>query len=154
MPAFVTPWVQIWWSNWLAQQWDSDDEIPFPNPAALWEKIDDGKPWEPTLTDGYAPEELARGSTGGFGRLAITAALGGDAGEAITDIAMTAADLRTRRAAESAATAAVTAKTRRTEAAATATACTPPIVSPGTPTAPLTAMDFTVGYKQGQWSIK
>ena len=36
VPAFVTRWVQIWWSNWLAQQWDSDEDIPFPNLAALW----------------------------------------------------------------------------------------------------------------------
>ena len=60
--------------------------------------------------DGYAPEDLARGSTGGFGRLAITAALGGNTGEAITDTAMTSAALQTRRATESAATAAATAK--------------------------------------------
>ena len=78
MPPFVTRWVQIWWSNWLAQQWDSNEEIPFPNLATLWEKIDDGEPWEPNFPDGYAPEDLARGSTGGFGRLAITAALGGE----------------------------------------------------------------------------
>ena len=78
VPAFVTRWVQIRWSNWLAQQWDSDEEIPFPNLASLWENIDDGKPWEPTFPDGYAPEDLARGSTGSFGQLAITTALGGE----------------------------------------------------------------------------
>ena len=83
----------------MAQQWDSDKEIPFPNLATLWEKIDDGEPWEPTFPDGYAPEDLAQGSTSGFGRLAITAALGGNAGKAITDTAMTAAALQTRRAA-------------------------------------------------------
>ena len=93
----------------MAQQWESDEEILFSNLAALWEKIDDGKPWETTFPDGYAPEDLARGSTGGFGRLEITAALRGNAGEAITDTAMTAAAPRTRRAAESAATAAATA---------------------------------------------
>ena len=52
VPAFVTRWVQIWWSNWLAQQWDSDEEIPFPNLAAFWKKIDNGEPWEPTFPDG------------------------------------------------------------------------------------------------------
>ena len=77
VPTFVTRWVQIWWSNWLAQQWDSDEEIPFPNLATLWEKIDDGKPWEPTFLDGYAPKYLARGSTSGFRRLAIKRYLGG-----------------------------------------------------------------------------
>ena len=59
VPAFVTLWVQIRWSNWLAQQWDSDEEIPFPNLVALWENIDDGEPWEPTFPDGYAPKDLA-----------------------------------------------------------------------------------------------
>ena len=78
VPAFVTRWVQIRWSNWLVQQWDSDKEIPFPNLATLWEKINDDEPWEPTFPDGSAPEDLARGSTGGFGRLAITATLGGE----------------------------------------------------------------------------
>ena len=153
VPAFITCWVQIWWSNWLAQQWDSNEEIPFPNLAALWEKIDDGGTWEPTFLDGYAPEDLARGSTGGFGQLAITAALGGNAGEAITDTAMTAAALPTRRAAESTATAAATARTRRTESAATATSRTPPSVSPVTPAAPLNAMAFNVGYKKGWWEV-
>ena len=57
--AFIIRWVQIQWSNWLAQQWDSDEEIPFPNLAALWENIDDGEPWEPTFLDAYAPEDLA-----------------------------------------------------------------------------------------------
>ena len=150
MPAFVTCWVQIQWSNWLAQQWDSDEEIPFPNLAALWENIDDGKPWEPTSPDGYAPEYLARCSTGGFGRLAITAALRVNAGEALTDTAMTAAALQTRRAAESAATAEGTVRTHRTESAATATSRTPPSVSPGTPASPLNAMAFNMGYKQGR----
>ena len=59
MPAFVTRLVQIRWSNWLAQQWDSDEEIPFPNLSAIWENIDDGEPWEPTFLDGYAPKDLA-----------------------------------------------------------------------------------------------
>ena len=112
----------------MAQQWDSDEEIPFPNLAALAEKIDDGKPWEPTFPDRYAPEDLAQGGTGGFGRLAITAALGGDAGKSITGTATIAAALRTRRAAESAATAAATARTRQTEAAATVTALTPSLL--------------------------
>ena len=93
VPAFIMRWVQIQRSNWLAQQWDSDKEILFPNLAALLENIDDGKPWEPTFTDGYAPEDLARGGTGGFRRLAITAAPGGNAGKAITDIATIAAAL-------------------------------------------------------------
>ena len=30
VPAFITLWVQTRWSNWLAQQRDSDEEIPFP----------------------------------------------------------------------------------------------------------------------------
>ena len=77
VPAFIMRWVQIRCSNWLAQQWDSDEEIPFPNLAALWENIDDGEPWEPTFLDGYAPEDLARGGNRGFGRLEITAELGG-----------------------------------------------------------------------------
>ena len=72
MIAFITRWVQIQWSNWLAQQWDSDEEVPFPNLAALWDKIDDSEPWEPTFPDGYAPEDLVQGGTGGFGQLAIT----------------------------------------------------------------------------------
>ena len=153
VPAFVTRWVQIWWSNWLAQQWDSDEEIPFPNFATLWENINDGEPWEPTLPDGYAPQDLARVSTSGFGRLAITAALGGDSGKAITDTAMTAAALRTRRATESEAMAAATARTHQTEAAATATSRTPPSVSPGTPATSLNAMAFNVGYKQGRGEV-
>ena len=96
--AFVTRWVHIRWSNWLAQQWDSDEEISFPNLSDLWEKIDDGEPWQPTFPDGYAPEDLERGSTGGFRRLAITASIGRNAGKAITDTSMTAAALQTRRA--------------------------------------------------------
>ena len=59
VPAFITRWVHIRWSNWLAQQWDFDEEIPFPNLAALWGKTNDSKPWEPTFPDGYAPEYLA-----------------------------------------------------------------------------------------------
>ena len=77
----------------------------------------------------------------------------GNAGEAITDTAMTAAALQTRRAAESAATAAATARTCQTESAATATSRTPPSVSPVTPAAPLNAMAFNVGYKQGRWEV-
>ena len=66
---------------------------PFPKPRGLWENIDYINPWEPTFPDGYAPKDLAQGSTGGFGRLEITASLGGNASEAITDTAMTAAAL-------------------------------------------------------------
>ena len=84
VPAVITRWVQIRWSNWLAQQWDSNEEIPLPNLVTLLENINDGEPWEPTFPDGYAPEDLARGGTGGFGRLAITAAPMGIAGEATT----------------------------------------------------------------------
>ena len=42
VPTFIPRWVQILWSNWLAQQWDSDKEFPFPNLAIFWDKIDDG----------------------------------------------------------------------------------------------------------------
>ena len=112
MPAFIMHWVQIRWSDWLAQKWESDEEIPFPNLAALLEKIDDSKPWEPTFPDGYVPKDLARGGTGGFRRLAITLGSVGSAGKAAADTATIAAALRTRRTAESAATAAATARTR------------------------------------------
>ena len=104
MPAFITRWVQIRWSNWLAQQWDSNEGIPFLNLAALWGKFDYREPWEPTFPDGYAPEDLAQGGTGGFVQLAITAGSAGSAGKATAGTATIAAALRTRRAAESAAT--------------------------------------------------
>ena len=138
----------------MAQQWESDKEVPFPNLAALWDKIDYGETWEPTFPDGYAPEDLARGGTGGFGQLTITVGSTGRAGKATADTATIAAALRTRRAAESAATvtaaSAAAARTRQMEAAAAAEARTPPRVSPGTPTTPLNAMAFNLGYKQVQ----
>ena len=150
-------WVQIRWSNLLAQQWDSDKKVTFPNLAALWDKIDDGEPWKPTFPDVYSPKDLSRGGTGGFGQLAITAGSVGSADKATADTATIAAALRTRRSAESAATvtaaAAAAARTRRTEAAAAAEACTPPYVSLGTLTTPLKAMAFNLGYNQGRWEV-
>ena len=157
VPTFITRWVQIWWSNWLAQQWDSNEEIPFPNLAALWEKIDDGEPWKPTFLDRYVPKDLARGGTGVFGQLAIATGSAGSAGEATADTATIDDALRTRRAAESAAAvtaaAAMTTITRQTEAAAAAAARAPPHVSPGTPATSLNAMAFNLGYKQGRWEM-
>ena len=118
MPAFITCWVQIRWLNWLAQQWDSDELVPFPNLAALSDKIDDSEPWEPTFPDRYAPEDLARGGTGGFRQLEITTGSAGNANEATSDAATIATDLRIRRAAESeaAVTAAVAAAARPPQA--------------------------------------
>ena len=51
VPALITRWVQIRWDAWLEEQWDSTDEVKFPDLAILWRKMRLKESWEPTSLD-------------------------------------------------------------------------------------------------------